>query len=227
MGEVANYWDWISIQDKQDYTDREDFASVAKDCLEQLTPMLDKMVWVDANIIYLNKVYDIPQHRIAEYLGISQYGVSKRLRKAMERLKVKVKCPEGDYLKAQRELGVAFGSSLGEIMCLYLFNTLSMVSSLYGEKTKFETIDRAKAFIKAKDEPIKYAIIAHGLAHLNEAQLRISKDYDKILQNEAKIKAISQKYSEYFELVLETSAIGEFVFNKAKKNNQQWLDKFI
>ena len=214
MGEVANYWDWISIQDKQDYTDREDFASVAKDCLEQLTPMLDKMVWVDANIIYLNKVYDIPQHRIAEYLGISQYGVSKRLRKAMERLKVKVKCPEGDYLKAQRELGVAFGS-------------LSMVSSLYGEKTKFETIDRAKAFIKAKDEPIKYAIIAHGLAHLNEAQLRISKDYDKILQNEAQIKAISQKYSEYFELVLETSAIGEFVFNKAKKNNQQWLDKFI
>lgn len=217
-----NYWDWVSSQDRVDYTDRDDFATIVKDCLEQLNPYLDRLIWVEANIIYLNRVYDINQTIVGNYLGISQYGVSKRLRKAMERLQVKIKCPEKDYEKAKAGLLPAFGSDfIGVVMSLYIFNNLTMTLALYSNETKESVTDRLHAFIHI-DEP-NALLKVRGIAHLNPAQLKLSADYTDLLAHEAQIREASAKYRDYFQLILDTTSIGEFVFNKQNRN-KTWRD---
>lgn len=213
-----NYWDWVSSQDQVDYTERDDFATIVKDCLEQLNPYLDKLIWVEANIIYLNKVYDINQTIVGNYLGISQFGVSKRLRKAIERLRVKMTCPEQDHEKARQELLPAFGEDfIGVAMSLYIFNTMSMTLTLYPEVTREEVLDRIEAFIRAD------GIASRGLGNLNRAQLKANPSYHETLANEAKIQDASTKYRDYFRLILDTTSIGEFVFNKQNRN-KTWRD---
>lgn len=219
-----DYWDFVSTQDRQDYTNREDFATLAKESLEFLNPYLDKMIWVEANIIYLNKVYDISQKLIGNYLNISQYGVSKRLNKAMERLKVKVKCPNNDYGAVRDELLLAFGErNISPAMCLYVFNNMTMAVAIEQEKLKDRIVAVIEAFINAKDNPIKYATIAHGLDTLNQAQLNINKEYKRIIENKDKIRNISLKYGDYFQMILDSTGIGEFVFNKQNRN-KRWFD---
>lgn len=222
--EPENFWDWVSIQVQQDYDDKEDFATLVKQSLDFLNPYLDRMIWVEANIIYLNKVYDISQTLVGDYLGISQFGVSKRARKGMERLKVKIKCPEQDYAKVRDDLVLVFGEdNVGIAMSLYVFNTLSMTQQLYSHHTKDYIVDTIEAFISAKDIPIESAIKAHGLGGFNIAKLKRLPEYHAILANEQEIVEVSQKYGEYFRLILDTTGVGELVFNKQNRN-RNWFD---
>lgn len=217
MIEKENYWDWVSTQDIQDYSNRdESIQELMLQSIDYIMPYLDDLCWVDANIIYL-QAHKIPQHAIAKYLGISQYGVSKRYHRAMDRLKVKLSRPEANYSTAEQELALAFGKSKGSIMCVYLFNNLSMVALLYGVKEKFDSIDRIKAFINAQND-FNQILTAQKLQNLNIAELKRKQEYATIMESKDRILEIVAKYSKYFELVLKESSIGEVVFNKQNRN---------
>lgn len=216
-----NYWDYISTQDLIDYTDRGDSTNeLMLQSLDFISPYLNELCWVDANILYL-QAYKIPQHSIAQYLNISQYGVSKRQRRAMERLKVKLSRPENDYNKAQRELTLAFGNNISEVMCLYMFNNISLVAHLYGNNARDEVIDRIEAFINA--EALESILKSYGLHNLNIAELKLKNEYSIITENIDRILVITKKYSKYFDMILKDSTIGEMVFNKMNRN-KIWED---
>lgn len=223
-----NYWDFISAQDLIDYSDVDTLNSIAIDSFENLQPMLEDMTWVDANVLYLALIYEISQSQIGDYLGISQFGVSKRYRKALQRLKTKASRPSTDYAKVRDELLPVFGEdSIGIAMALYIFNNLNVTLTTYAYETKESVFEKVNAFISAKDDPVNQAIIAHGLHHLNPAQLKQTQEFNDIQANEAKIVTASTKYGAYFKMILDTTSIGEAVFNKAKNADTKWKARFL
>lgn len=223
-----NYWDFISTQDIIDYSDVDTLNSIAIDSFENLQPLLEDMTWVDANVLYLALIYEINQSQIGDYLGISQFGVSKRYRKALQRLKTKASRPESNYAKVRDELLPAFGEdSIGVAMSMYIFNNLNVTLTTYSHETKESVYIKIGAFVNVKDNPAQQAIIAHGLDHLNPAQLKQTQEFYDIQANTEQIITASTKYGAYFKMILETTSIGEAVFNKAKNADAKWKARFL
>lgn len=74
----------------------EKLRDIIKDNYEYLAPYIDSLYYVEANIIYLNYVHNVPQVLIAEIFNMTQYGVSKRIMSALKRLSIFMSIPNQD-----------------------------------------------------------------------------------------------------------------------------------
>lgn len=214
----GNYWDWVSAQDQMDYTDVEDLKTLIQDCYEFLKPFLDRMVWVECNTIYLNQIHRISQTDVGNYLGISQYGVSKRLRTAIRRLKMKLKCPETDNIIARRELGYLFGDQyITQVMSYYIFNSNQVNRELeYSTPISLSNIVNILQMIIS--DPEKGLLVSHYISHLPRQELESHPEYHKVQESvshtssDTNIVLLAEKYLPYFQIIDEITTTGESVF---------------
>lgn len=114
---------------------------------DSLRPYLCSLFWVDANVVYLNQGFNVSQMLIADYLGISQLGVSKRLHSAYEKIKFILTKPTQDLSELQ--------STLSKIVCgkdLYIIISLSntcsiAITALLLNESRFNVTNCLKSFI--------------------------------------------------------------------------------
>ena len=88
----------IDVASTVEASDPEDekLKDIIKDNYEYLAPYIDSLYYVEANIIYLNYVHNVPQSLIAEVFNMTQYGVSKRIMSALKRLSIFMSIPNQD-----------------------------------------------------------------------------------------------------------------------------------
>lgn len=213
----GNYWDWVSAQEQITDEDVEDFGEILTEAYYTLKPHLDSMVWPECNILYLNQIYRIPQRKIGEYIGLSQYGVSKRLHSAIRRLKMKLKCPEHSLSTAKQELStILSGGNLQTAVSYYYFNSLQ-VSTFLGHYT---VISKVTNILKtATTDPINGALLGHNLHNLPKYQLNKNNEYFKIKNSKHTITKIANKYLPYFLAIKEITTVGESVFKNQERNS--------
>lgn len=94
-------------------------------------PYLDSLFHVEANCIYLNLICGVPQTKIGEVLGISQYGVSKRVRGGLNKLIHLVKIPETNRVILRQDFETLLPRNKSEVLFLYYFlRTFALVSRI-------------------------------------------------------------------------------------------------
>lgn len=190
-----DYWDWVSSQDTLDVTDKEDITELLKECYEWIAPYLERMFWVDANVIYLNKIHRVPQRDIGGYLGISQLGVSKRIRSAMKKLKLRVKEPELDLTIVKDELAQILPPAHHSVaMLIYTYQCKSVVIRLLQI--------RNKEYNRWIDEILR----------------KIQEQYDKK-------HPIAVKYHEFFNMLnSDLVTVGDYLFKREDYSRSKEFD---
>lgn len=130
-----DYWDWVSGQDIIDYSDvSESFSNLIKEQFEVIRPILLNMFWVETNAIYLNQIHNIPQLIIGQYaLGVSQLGVSKRIRAGKRRLQLyAIKPKDSIHIVREKITPYLTEQELQVVLVYYQFHNLILTANIFG-----------------------------------------------------------------------------------------------
>lgn len=140
----------------------EKLRDIIKDNYEYLAPYIDSLYYVEANIIYLNYVHNVPQVLIAEIFNMTQYGVSKRIMSALKRLSIYMSIPNQDtadnYNFLKRFLPNSRATAVAMFYSLKTVHTVSRVlraSNLTVTDVINETMDFMLE-LQAITEPIEF-----------------------------------------------------------------------
>lgn len=215
MEQTGNYWDWVSAQEQRTDEDSEDFTEVLTEAYDTLKPALDSMVWPECNILYLNQIYRVPQRKIGEYIGLSQYGVSKRLRAAIRRLKMKLKCPEQNLTKVRQELSLFLSpANLHSAMSYYYFNSFQISVFLNTRIHLTQLTHILEQFNTDYADGLK-----QGLQLTYKTNIELSKNlqYQTQLNNKTEVLKIVNKYLPYFQAIKEITTVGESAFKNQER----------
>ena len=128
---------------------------------------VNQLFWVNAVILYMNTYLKIPQVVIANFFGMSQYGVSKRYRSSKKKLKNIMRKPFTSRDKLFSYMSVILPCDIAEVMSLYYnFNLVSVSNQIISStvssisfttkinkgmsilKTYYDSIDDKDNFIK-------------------------------------------------------------------------------
>lgn len=209
----SSYWDYVSSQDLMDYTDAEDMKSLIQSCYSFLEPFITRSVWVECNTILLNQIHNVSQNIIGDYLGISQYGVSKRLKVAIKRLKIKVRIPEQDTSIAKNELSKLFSEeNLQIVMSYYLFNSKQFTCYLYN-KPDLDIHKIVEILEKMITDRKTGILLGHGLKITDIGKPDANYILDQ--SRDVDVKDLAKKYVDYFREIAQNSTIGEARFNNS------------
>lgn len=210
----GDYWDWVSSQDLIDYTDKEDIRELLKQSFTYINPYLDKLFWVEANAIYLNQIYDVAQVEIAKYLGISQLGVSKRVRSGIRKLKLRLLLSNTDLRTLRADLSQIFTGELLEYATLLCkVQSVGVTNRILNKgRPTLNTITDTLSL--AKTQPLK-------------AYRESTKDYRKLTEEELEsIQRVATKYYEFFNQSKTLSTVGDYLFKRDDLNRNISFDIF-
>lgn len=130
-----NYWDWVSSQDintEGKYSKKD----VIKEAYDMALPLIQELMYVESDFIYLNLVCDVPQTTIAKLYGLSQLGVSKRVNGGFRKIQTIVDRPVTDMMTVQEDFKNLLPKRCREIAFLYYKNRLyQLVSKMIGESS--------------------------------------------------------------------------------------------
>lgn len=212
--------------------------SINRDCGESIKdllrstfhfirPSLEELFWVDFNVLYLNKVCGVPQVKVAEIMGMSQLGVSKRVRTSVVKVRNLIKRPESDILRVRSDFQMLLGSSLVETLLLYYqVKTFSVVSRILGgvkEGAVRVRVTQALCQLRslvAQDTRAKFLHVLRSINPLSymyvEAKWREDPQgmYDLLY-------ALASRYLEYLELIFNTGYYSDYVFKVYDKERVQ------
>ncbi len=223
-------------EEKLDYLNnmsREDMGESLKDLMRDhyhlFKPYLEELFHVEANCIYLNTICGVSQTKIGESMGISQYGVSKRVRGGLAKLSHLLKIPEKDKEIVRNDFDLLIASNKSEVLFLYYFlrtfaltsrvleidpNIVnSMVLSSMNKLDNYTKCDNINQFIKCyldaqeikvksiKELELKYPDNFKVLSDL--------RDNPSLFEN-MKLKAV--RYHTYLTGIIDNSSYGDYTF---------------
>lgn len=206
------YWDQISTVSHREA--EESIKDLFQSAFRFIEPFMTELFWIDQNFLYLNLVCGTPQQKIANMFGVSQLGVSKRVRSAIKKIRWKITKPEKDLNKLYDILWTILPADAVECMVMYYqYGTYSIVSEISltkGFKTKIfyaqsmETLDLV-ANIQSKNDLIKIVsrIKSSKIDYVKRIEIIQSMDLflfqEKIKQLKTYYENINKhvKYSEY------------------------------
>lgn len=226
-----NYWDWVSSQDLITPEDKEDIRTLIKDCFDFVKPYLDELMWVEANIIYLNYVHDVPQSTIANLIGITQLGVSKRLHSGIRKLKIVISRPTKDSREVLSFLRGFFSERDCNILLqYYFFKTYSLTSVMCGMSITgvrdivLNCVKNMESLLNLQSGDrnlfIRELKKCRGVeftpnSHINKETLDlISRIEDGELQE---IKVTLDKYYTYLSMLTNCNSFGDYLFKRDEK----------
>lgn len=216
--ERMNYFDWVASQGKViDYTDKESIKTLLKDCFPFIKPHLDNLFWVEANSIYLNIVHYIPQTTIAEYLRVSQLGISKRIRSGIKKLKLRLMKPENNMRIVRQDFLELFTLDIAQvIIAYYQMHNISMLSRIYHAKNNEIRSKINRAYIQLElinagkvEDYISFVQPQHPLA---------------VVDNFESLQRVCQKYYSYFQEVKSLGTVGDFLFKRNDRKRREAFD---
>lgn len=207
------YWDYVSVQEVAE--PNESVRDLMREQFEFTRTLLDAVFWVDSTCLYLNYVCTAPQASVAKLLGISQTGVSKRVRSAVKKISIILKKPESDLNQVRSDLSLFFNFHHVELLCLY-YNLASF--SVVSKVVNYE-----------KTGTIRVRILT-TLAKLNQiaSELSDAKTEDEIrsvlgvyLNTDSlssddlhRIVTFTYRYAEYFAVLVSVNSYSTHQFKK-------------
>ena len=127
--ETNNYWDYVSVQEQQE--GEESIKDLLKEAYDFASPFLNNLISYECDMVFMNLVNDVPQTTIAEVFGMSQLGVSKRVRGGISKLKTVMSVPETDKALVRDTLKFLLPSEYATCLTLYYhYKTFSLVADL-------------------------------------------------------------------------------------------------
>lgn len=229
--EVENYWDWVSSQEIVTPEDKEDIRTLIKDCFDFVKPYLDELMWVEANIIYLNYVHDVPQSTIARMIGITQLGVSKRLHSGIRKLKIVISRPTKDSREVLEFFrGIYSDRDANILLQYYFFKTYSLTSVLCGisitrvREIVLDCVKRLKRLLEVQScensKLVKEIKKCRGVefiptSHINKETLEL---IDRVMDGGAhEFKELADKYHTYLSMLTSSNSFGDYLFKRDEK----------
>jgi len=226
MEENNNYWDYISTLDNKEI--EEPLKELIKDAFKFFNPYLNELFYIEANYIYLNYVWDLPQALIGDLFGVSQYGVSKRIKSGVSKINTIFKRPENDRNTVRQDFKSLFPDEVVEIIVLYYFmKTFSLVVSLtdisYGNmRNKVNAvIKQLESYTEAKtvQEYIKvYQEVNKGF--IDKLYIDTLRANNSFYLNE---KVKTKRYFDYLSELVTTHNYGDYLF---KRDDDKRLKRF-
>lgn len=160
MEKKLDYWDWVSTQDQVELGSVETLQTLIKEHFDYIRPSLHKMFWLEANTIYLNQVYNIPQKVIGYYVNMSQLGISKRLHSGLKRLQIYFVKPKESMQQVRDDISSLLSPKELQVTLLYYqFHNLSIVDRIvpYNKKQLIAIINAVIDILKEHEHTHKYA----------------------------------------------------------------------
>lgn len=201
-----NYWDYISVCDQREGV--ETLKDLAKDSFPLFKTYLDELYYIEANFIYMNLVLDIPQQTIAGLFGVSQLGVSKRVRGGVKKIQTTLKKPEQNRNRIRKDLELIVPKCHLEIAVLYYqMKTFSLVSDVTrvsnsGVKNKINNILDSMKILSNGDEETVRRIYRKMHSRNCEDWMLVSDTADR--------------YYKYFNILLSSYNYGDYIFKGGK-----------
>lgn len=219
--EYNNYWDWVSTQDIN--TDGKFLMKdLIKDAYSVALPLIQSLMYIESDFIYLNLVCGIPQDTIAKMYGLSQLGVSKRVRSGIKKMKDLLYIPEKNSQVIVKDFYNLLPQRCREVAFLYYKTRVYSVTA----QIMVEKPAKIRKIIKDTIKILETFISSKGKisARLNEnpyKEYADKKDYreklkdDEFRENEI-IKA--QRYLDYFKKIQAQYNYGNYHFKAQSRD---------
>lgn len=227
-----NYIDYLSTLPQEEAGDT--LKDLMRDNYEFFKHYIDELFHVEANYIYLNLVCGVSQTRIAEIIGVSQYGVSKRIASGLNKLSYLLKIPEKSKQVVKEDLyellplfeaDVTFNyyfmktyALTGRVMVIdanlvnnIIFNSLQMLDKLAKSNTLTEFISN---YLKnhrinigsIRDLELRYPDIYKKIVHFRDQP-------EELETNTLK----ASRYHTYIKGLIKVASYGDYTFKMYDK----------
>lgn len=130
-----HYIDYISVNKSDNELNKEDIKDLFSSSIDIVNPILDNIYWLDAICSFLNLSNKVSQTKIAKMIGMSQLGVSKRMRASIKKMKQYLMKPEVDSMIIKADLETIIPIDKMEVFLMYYnIGSFSMVSKIINHK---------------------------------------------------------------------------------------------
>lgn len=130
-----HYMDYISVNGTSNELNKEDIKDLFNSSIDIVNPILDNIYWLDAICSFLNLSNKVPQTKIANMIGMSQLGVSKRMRASIKKMRQYLMKPEADSTIVKSDLENIIPIDKMEVFLMYYnIGSFSMVSKILNHK---------------------------------------------------------------------------------------------
>lgn len=216
-----------------------------RDHFSLFKPYLGELFHVEANCIYLNLICGVSQTKIGETMGISQYGVSKRVRGGLNKLTHLVQIPEKDKATVKYDFNELLSSHKSEVLFLYYFlRTFALTARILNidpnivNSLVLSSMSKLEAYSKASN--LNEFIVAYLDSHdikiksFKALEQNYPEHYDFLckLRDDPEqdyeilvVKAI--RYHKYLEGLLENSSYGDYTFKYYDKARNKSTEESI
>lgn len=202
-----SYWDYVSTLDTVE--PRETIRELVKAAYPLFLTFLDELFFIEANLIFLNLVHEIPQQEIASVImrgGISQMGVSKRVNAGMKKIKTLIKRPEIDRNIIRTDLQMLLPKQYVEVVQLYYFyKTYAFVSELTGLSTS--------GVRNRVNEAVKLLELEKGLTEETLPTFNFQYQMKLDVNELPAIVRFAERYYDYLKILQSTYNSGDYLFN--------------
>jgi len=215
------FWNWVFS-----LTPTEGEESI-KDIFQSAFPfakhLLDDLYWVSANVIYANLVCGASQLSVGKILDMSQYGISKKVKSGIEKLRLVVIRPESDREILREDLYKMLPPNEVETLLIYYnTKTFSMTTKIIGNITEgavrvriMNSITKLTAVSLAPSIDELLSVIekngVHDFQKIKES-IFIDEHNAEIIQN------MASRYIKYLEIVLSMNNYSDFMWKKMDGN---------
>lgn len=228
----THYIDYLSTLPQDEMGDT--LKDLMRDNYEFFKHYLDELYHVESNYIYLNLVCGVSQTRIGKMVGVSQYGVSKRISSGLNKLSYLLKIPEKNKSIVKQDLDMLLPLLEADILFNYYFlktyaltgrvmnidhNLVNnLVTSGIQILVRLSESDSLGKFISIyleshkitfksiNDLKVKYPYIYNKIIHIKD-------NPDELEMN--KLKA--SRYHNYLKGLLKISSYGDYTFKMYDK----------
>lgn len=217
----SNYLDYVSTQDI--ITEgKVTVKDLIKDAYDMALPLIHRLMYIEADFIYLNLVCGVPQTTIAEIYGLSQLGVSKRVRGGVKKLKQLLEVPETNIEIVKSDFYNLLPKRCREVALLYYKSKMFIhVSTLIGEPAPKirsivqDSIDILDRFIQSKGKDCaRLTENPYDEYKDKQAYRQLLKDPDELDTEILK----AERYSAYFKDITKQFNYGNFHFKAASRD---------
>jgi hypothetical protein len=213
----TEFWDYVSSMTQKQHEDTiKDLFSAS---FHFIKPTLDRLCWIDSNYLYMNLVCGVSQVKIAEVFGVSQLGVSKRIRTAVRKIRNEFKKPEVDPNQVRRDLSMLVDRNYLETAVIYYqVKTFSVTSKIVGGVKEgsirirmINVTDQLAVMSKMDDlKSLKEAVRGVNPLKVNQVLQRLDSDpeFPDVFTS------MAFRYHEYFKVIMSMNYYSDFVFKK-------------
>lgn len=218
-----SYLDYLQTLDTVEVGDS--LKDLMRENFSAFSHYLDGLYHVEATCIYLNVVCRVPQKKVARMLGISQYGVSKRVRSGIDKLPHLLRSPERDRVVVKADLFELLPPVTAEVVFVYYhLNTYSWSGRILGRSscTVKDIVKRGLSTLRSLADST--SVLEYRDAYLEDSNSKEKESKDATLARISHIlsdnevymqkKLTASRYLTYLRGVSSRTSYGCYTFKK-------------